>query len=136
MFQNVTKNLGLVEILCNDLCNGNGHENWNLEYEESLQVRVSEDSCKIISDLYLMGAQVKCKNNGTEPAEDYTFFYRKVNKNYQLCMGLLYIRDSNQHLREQTLLVTTHHIWYYIIFVRKFQCSIRERTYFQNNNWE
>jgi hypothetical protein len=76
VFQNVTKNLGLVEILWNDLCNGNGHENWNLEYEESLQVRVSEDSCKIISDLYLMGAHIKCKTNGNEPAEDYTFFYR------------------------------------------------------------
>jgi len=36
MFQNVTQNLGLVEILWNDLCNGNGHEIWNLEYTDHL----------------------------------------------------------------------------------------------------
>jgi hypothetical protein len=47
----------------------------------------------------------------------------------------LYIRDSNQQLREQSLLVTTCHIWYYVIFVR-FQYSIRDRTYFQNKNRE
>jgi len=56
-------------------------------YEESLQSRVTEDSCKIISDLYLMTAEVKWENNGNEPAQDYTFFYRKVYKNYQLCTG-------------------------------------------------
>jgi hypothetical protein len=50
----------------------------NLEYEEFLQARVTEDSYKIISDLYLMGAQVKWENNGTEPAEDYTRGIQKV----------------------------------------------------------
>ena len=79
-----------------------------------------------------MGAQVKWDNNDTETTEDYTFFYRKVKNNDQLCNGFFVY---HQHLRAQILLVTTYHIWDYVIFVRRMQCSISDRTYFQNN-WE
>jgi hypothetical protein len=37
--------------------------------------------------LDLMGMQVRWKGGGTEPAGEYTFFYRKGNENHELGIG-------------------------------------------------
>jgi hypothetical protein len=61
--------------------------------------------------LYLVGVQdVRWEGVGTEPAEEYTFFYGKGNEN-QLHLSL-YIRESYQQLRGLTLLVIGCHTQY------------------------
>jgi hypothetical protein len=46
-----------------------------------------------------MGVQeVRWDKGGTEPAEDYTFFYGAGNENHQFGTGFLCIRESYQQL--------------------------------------
>jgi hypothetical protein len=42
---------------------------------------------------------VRWDRNGTKPAGEYKFFYRKVNENHQLSTSILYIREPYQQLR-------------------------------------
>jgi exonuclease III len=49
--------------------------------------------------LDLVGVQeVRCNKGGTERAEVYTFFYGAGNKDHQLGIGFLCIRESYQQL--------------------------------------
>jgi hypothetical protein len=60
--------------------------------------------------LDLVGVQeVRWKDSGTEPAGEYTFFYRKGNENRELGTGFLCIRESYQQLRGLSLLVKRCH---------------------------
>jgi hypothetical protein len=54
---------------------------------------VTEEISKYKLDL--VGVQkVKWETGSTEPAGEYTFFYRKGNENYELGTGFSYIRES------------------------------------------
>jgi hypothetical protein len=71
-------------------------------------VTVSKELSKYKLDL--VGVQeVRWEGGGTEPAGEYTFFYRKGNENHELRTGFLCIRESYQQLRGLSLLVTGYH---------------------------
>jgi hypothetical protein len=60
--------------------------------------------------LDLVGVQeVRWEGSGTEPAEEYTFFYGKGNENHELGTGFLCIRESYQQLRGLSFLVIGCH---------------------------
>jgi hypothetical protein len=61
--------------------------------------------------LHLVGVlEVRWEKDGTERAEDYTFFYGQGNGDYQLGTGFSYIRELCQWLEEWSLLVKGCHI--------------------------
>jgi len=43
--------------------------------------------------------EVRWVNVGSQPVDDYTYFYRNGNVNHHLGTGVLYIRESDQQLR-------------------------------------
>jgi hypothetical protein len=56
--------------------------------------------------LDLVGVQeVRWEDGGTEPVGEYTFFCGKGNKNHELGMGFLCIRESYRLLKGLSLLV-------------------------------
>jgi hypothetical protein len=66
-------------------------------------------------NLDLVGAQkVRWEGDGTEPAGEHTFFYRKGNENHELgTISFLCIRESYKQLRGLSLLVTGYHTYEY-----------------------
>jgi hypothetical protein len=71
--------------------------------------------------LDLVGVQeMRWEGGGTEPKEEYTFFYGKENANHELGKSFLYIRELYQQLRGLSLLVIRYTIlrghWFHIIF--------------------
>jgi hypothetical protein len=53
--------------------------------------------------------EVRWEGGGTEPAGEYTFFYRKGNDNHELGAVFLCIRESYQQLRGLSFLVIGCH---------------------------
>jgi hypothetical protein len=83
---------------------------WNVRslYRAGSLMAVSMELSKYKLDL--VGVQeVRWGGSGTEPAGEYTFFYRKGNENHELAQVFLRIRESYQQLRGLSLLVTCYH---------------------------
>jgi hypothetical protein len=85
-----------------------GFGTWNMSlYRVSPLVTVLRELSKY--ELDLVGVQeVRWEGDGTAPVGEYTFVYGKGNENHELgtVSFLLYIRESHQQLRGQSLLVT------------------------------
>jgi hypothetical protein len=64
--------------------------------------------------LHLVGVQVRWDKGGTEPADDYIFFYGNENADHHLGTGFFffYTRESYQQLRGLRLLAIGCHIQY------------------------
>jgi hypothetical protein len=84
---------------------------WNVIsfYRAGSAVTVSKGLSKYKLDL--VGVQeVRWEGGGTEPAGEYTFFYRKSSENHERGTGFfLCIRKSYQQLRGLSLLETGYH---------------------------
>jgi hypothetical protein len=73
---------------------------WNVRslYRASSLVRVSRKLARY--KLELVGVkEVRWEGGGTEPAEEYTFCYRKGKENHELGTGFLCISESYEQLR-------------------------------------
>jgi hypothetical protein len=73
---------------------------WNVKslYGAGSLMTVAKEISKYI--LHLVGVQeVRWDRGGTEPTDEYTFFYGKGNENHELCTGFLYIKESYQQLK-------------------------------------
>jgi exonuclease III len=88
-------------------------------YRAGSLVTVSKELSKYKLDL--VGVQeIRQEGGGTEPAEEYSFFYGKRNENDEFGAGFLCIRESYQQLRGLNLLMIGCHIqlkdrWCHII---------------------
>jgi hypothetical protein len=81
-------------------------DTWNIRglYRAGSLMTVAKEISKYKLDL--VGVQeVRWDKVGTEPAGEYTFFYGKGNANHELGVCFLYVRESYQALRGQSLLV-------------------------------
>jgi hypothetical protein len=52
------------------------------------------------------------EGSGTEPAGEYTFFYKMENENHKLGTGFLCIREPYNQLMGLSLLVTGYYTYY------------------------